>query len=145
MELQQAWSLYDEVEYGNDNKELLALRYGFGIYQRHSYEQIGLICEQSQTWVMRRLEQVMSGTTLPAHDLHFKTDDASRHPFFRYENRLTTRQLHKLADILPSLDHLDVDLAIRLFGLGGRQQETVAEMNQRFFNQLLGVKVKSEC
>ena len=132
-ELSQARSVYEKLDYGEDNKELLALYYGFGVYRRHSCHQIGVLCGKDQTWVMQRLEQIMAGQRLPVYGLCFEITTDSRRPYFQIESRFSIYQLHRLADILPKLDRLEVEMAIGLFSLGGRPPETVAEMNARLF------------
>ena len=132
-ELSQARSVYAKLDYGDDNKELLALYYGFGVYRRHSYHQIGVLCGKDQAWAMQGLEQIMAGQRLPAYGLHFKIMTGSRRSSFQIESRFSVHQLHRLADILPKLDRLEVEMAIGLFSLGGRPPETVAEMNARLF------------
>ena len=75
----------------------------------------------------------MAGQQLPAYGLHFEITTDSRRPSFQIDSCLSVHQLHRLADILPTLDRLEVEMAVRLFGLADRPPETVAEINARIF------------
>ena len=132
-EIRQARSLYEELDYGDDNKELLALYYGFGIYRRHSCEQIGIICGENQVWVIGTLGQIITRQRPPSYDLDFEVAIESRQPLFQIDSRFSTRQLQRLADILPKLERLEAETAVELFGLGGRRPKTIAEINSQLF------------
>ena len=126
-------SIYAALPRGDDNRELLALRYGFGIYRCHSYTKIGLICGRSESWARNSLKRIEAGQLLPARGLQFELLDYSLQPFFEVGGRLTLSQLKKLADIVPKFDRQELLMAVSLFGLGGQAPQPVAEINRRLF------------
>lgn len=126
-------NIYACLPRGDDNRELLALRYGFGIYRCHSYTKISLICGKSEAWARNSLKRIESGQLLPARRLQFELLDYSLNPFFRVDGRLSLGQLKKLADIMPKFDRQELLMAVALFGLAGQPPQSIAAINRRLF------------
>ncbi len=131
--LRQAWTTYFELPYGNAGRELLALHHGFGIYQRHSYRQIEPVCDMSYSWVQTNLKRVAASQPLSDYPRGFRIPDESLKPLFRAVDQLNIRQLQKLGDLMYGLDPQGVAIVVRLFGLGGRPPQPIAETNRRLF------------
>ncbi len=131
--LRQAWTTYFELPYGNAGRELLALRHGFGIYQRHSSRRIGPVCARSHNWVLDNLERVAAGRSVAGPTLKFRIPDESLKPLFRAVDQLDIRQLQKLADLMYKFGPQELEMIVRLFGLGDRSPQPVAETNRQLF------------
>ena len=131
--LRRAWTTYFELPYGDARRELLALHYGFGVYQRHSSRQIGSTCGRGRSWVQVNLKRVTAGQRLPGRIPDFRISDESLRPLFRDVDQLDIHQLQKLADLMYRLGPQEVAMVFRLFGLGDQVPQSVAEINQQLF------------
>ena len=133
-ELCLAKAVLDKLPAIDDNRNLLALRHGLGIYRRHAFKQINLICAMDRNRVPIVLEQIIAGQLLPARGLEFNLLRDSLNPFFRNKSQLKINQLWRLTEVLPKLDNQEGQMAIWLFGFNGQPKLEIDEINRRLYH-----------
>ena len=132
-EVAQAQAVYQQLAIGDPRRELVALHFGFGIYQRHSTRQIAGMFDHNRSWAQRNFSLIKSGKPPANVPSELEIPDECRWPIFQGVDCLNNSQLIRLAQVLPQLDPLEFKIAARLFGLAGHSVESTSEINYQLF------------
>ena len=132
-EMAQAQAVYQQLAIVDPRRELVALYFGFGIYQQHSTRQIAGMFGLKRDWAQRNFRLIRSGEPPANVPSELEIPDKCRWPIFQGVDCLNNSQLIRLAQVLPQLDPLEFQIAVRLFGLAGHPVESTSEINHQLF------------
>ena len=107
-----------------DDKEMMALRYGFDGQVPHTYAELGKIYGKSEKWASCHMSNLHPG---------YKPKKKSKEKPKKWEEEALSRE-DKLAIILPRLGATELQIALRHYGLPPYQACSVQEINHQLFH-----------
>ena len=107
-----------------DDQEMMALRYGFDGQVPHTYAEIGEMYGKNEKWVSSHMSSLRLG---------YKPKKKSKEKPKKWEEKSLSRE-DKLKIILSSLGAIELQIALRHYGLPPHKTCSVQEINRQLFH-----------
>ena len=106
-----------------DDKEMMALRYGFDSQVPHTYAEIGEMYGKNEKWVSSHMNSLRLD----------RKSKKSKEKLKKWETESPTRE-DKLKIILSRLGAIELQIALRHYGLSPHKTCSVQEINRQLFH-----------